>query len=103
ESLLAWLGDETSWRDYIKNNWIADYFPKQSEQTDHERFWVETLKKGELVVEATPVSVTFNQNEIENSVQNINAEKPADGFTIELFENVNIGTGHGPLNPWLQE
>jgi Fe-S-cluster-containing dehydrogenase component len=103
ESLLAWLGDGTNWRDYIKNNWITDYFPKQSEQTDPDRFWVETLKKGELVVEATPVSVAFNQNEIENSTQKINAEKPADGFTVELFENINIGTGHGPLNPWLHE
>jgi len=103
ESLLAWLGDETSWRNTIKNSWIADYFPKQSDQTDPDRFWVETLKKGELVVDATPVAVAFNQNEIENSIQKINAEKPADGFTVELFENINIGTGHGPLNPWLHE
>ena len=103
ESLLAWLGNETSWRDYIKSNWASTYFPQQSEQTDPDLFWVETLKKGELVVEATPVSITFNQFEIENSVQNINAEKPAEDFTIELFENINIGTGHGPLNPWLHE
>ncbi|MCA1761368.1 MAG: twin-arginine translocation signal domain-containing protein, partial [Bacteroidales bacterium] len=89
ESLLAWLGNETSWRDTIKNNWNTDYFPKQNEQTDPDRFWVETLKKGELVVEATPVSVTFNQNEIENSIQNINAEKPAESFTVELVENIN--------------
>jgi anaerobic selenocysteine-containing dehydrogenase len=103
ESFLAWLGVETSWRDTIKNNWTTDYFPQQSEQNDPDRFWVETLKKGELVVDATPVSVSFNPNEIENSIQKISAEKPDESFTVELVENINIGTGHGPLNPWLQE
>lgn len=103
ESLLAWLGDETSWRDYIKDNWTSTWFEQQSEQTDPERFWVESLKKGELAVNATAVSVAFNQNEIENALQKTATEKSAEGFTVELFENIRIGTGHGPLNPWLQE
>lgn len=103
ESLLTWLGEETSWRDFIKNNWTTSYFTQQNEQTDPDRFWVETLKKGEMVLDASPVSVSFNPNEIESAVQKINAEKPADGFTVELVENIKIGTGHGPLNPWLQE
>jgi molybdopterin-containing oxidoreductase family iron-sulfur binding subunit len=103
ESLLAWMGLETNWRDYIKNTWTTDFFPKQSEQNDTERFWVETLKKGELVLDVAPVSVSFNQSQIQNSALKINAEKPAEGFTVELVENINIGTGHGPLNPWLHE
>ncbi|MBN2636732.1 MAG: 4Fe-4S dicluster domain-containing protein [Prolixibacteraceae bacterium] len=103
ESLQAWLGNETSWRDYIKSNWASTYFQQQNEQPDPDRFWVETLKKGELVLNPTPVSVFFNQNEIEKSIQKINTEKPTDGFTVELFEKINIGTGHGPLNPWLHE
>lgn len=103
ESLLAWLGEETSWRDFIKTNWTTRYYTQQNEQTDPDRFWVEILKKGELVLETSPVSVAFNPNEIESAVQKINAEKPANGFTVELVENIKIGTGHGPLNPWLQE
>jgi molybdopterin-containing oxidoreductase family iron-sulfur binding subunit len=103
ESLLAWMGLETNWRDYIKNTWTTNFFPKQSEQNDTERFWVETLKKGELVLDVAPVSVSFNQSQIQNSALKINAEKPAEGFTVELVENINIGTGHGPLNPWLHE
>lgn len=103
ETLLAWMGDETSWRDTIKTHWATTYFPQQTEQSDEERFWVETLKKGELVLDATPESITFNPDEIGNSLNTINTEPQAEGFTIELVENVNIGTGHGPLNPWLQE
>jgi len=103
ESLLAWMGNESSWLDTIKNNWASTYFPQQNEQSDTERFWVETLKKGELVLDAPSVTIASNPDEIGNSLNNINTENQAEGFTIELVENVNIGTGHGPLNPWLQE
>ncbi len=103
ESLLSWLGNETTWRETIKNNWASTYFQLQDEHTDPDRFWVEILKNGELVHEVEPVSIAFNESELENSLNNTASEKPAEGFTIELVENINAGTGHGPLNPWLQE
>ncbi|SHF64526.1 quinol:cytochrome c oxidoreductase iron-sulfur protein precursor [Mariniphaga anaerophila] len=103
ETVLTWLKDDTNWRDTIKSNWAASYFPKQTEQNDPERFWIEMLKRGEFVTSSNPVSVGYNQNEVEKSLQQISNEKPTEDFTVELFENINIGTGHGPLNPWLQE
>ncbi len=103
ESLLAWLEKDAGWRDTIKNNWTATYFEQQNEATDPERFWIEVLKKGEFILDDVPLDIVFNQDEVENSLKNINIQTAHEGFTVELVESVNIGTGHGPLNPWLQE
>jgi len=103
ETLLAWLENEISWRDYIKEHWISTYFAQQNENTDPDRFWVEILKSGELVLPKEATLLSFQSGETEKSIQHIASEKTAEGFTIELVENINAGTGHGPLNPWLQE
>jgi molybdopterin-containing oxidoreductase family iron-sulfur binding subunit len=103
ETLLKWTGNETGWRDYIKENWIISYFPLQDKNTDTERFWVEVLRKGEFSTNGSSADVSFNEGETESALNNILSENSAEGFTVELVENVNIGTGHGPLNPWLQE
>ncbi len=103
ETLLAWLENDIGWRDYIKDHWTSGYFSLQNELTNPDRFWVDVLKTGELVTEVPTGSTGFNATEVEISLSNVAAEKPANGFTIELVENINAGTGHGPLNPWLQE
>ncbi len=103
ESLLAWTKNETGWRDYIKENWTSEYFPKYDEANDPDRFWTDMLRKGELVLDASKNSVGFTADEIKNSLAAIAAEKSAGGLTVELIENLNIRTGDGPLNPWLQE
>ena len=103
ETLLKWTGKESAWRDYIKENWKTNYFPLQNKNTDNERFWVEILRKGEFIASEPATGVSFNEEEIDSAFRNVLSEKSAEGFTVELVENVNIGTGHGPLNPWLQE
>jgi molybdopterin-containing oxidoreductase family iron-sulfur binding subunit len=103
ETLLKWTGNETGWRDYIKENWTTSYFPLQDKNTDTERFWVEALRKGEFSTNESSADVSFNEGETERALRNIQSENSAEGFTVELVENVNIGAGHGPLNPWLQE
>ncbi|HDR52780.1 MAG TPA: hypothetical protein ENN90_14375, partial [Mariniphaga anaerophila] len=103
ETLLAWLENDIPWRDYIKNHWTSTWFSQQNEHSEADRFWIEILKSGELVLPAESDPMAFQPGETEKSIQNIAAEKTAEGFTVELVENINAGTGHGPLNPWLQE
>lgn len=103
ESLLTWTEGEANWRDYIKENWISKYFPKYKDAGDPDRFWIDMLRKGELVLDTNGISVSFHGDEVKNSLSKIAAEAPSDGFTIELVENISIRTGDGPLNPWLQE
>ncbi len=103
ETLLAWAGSTTNWMETIKNNWITSYFQQQKTNPDSDRFWIEVLRNGELVLNAEPASLTYSIGSVENSLNKIVSEKVPEGLTIELVENINTGTGHGPLNPWLQE
>jgi Fe-S-cluster-containing dehydrogenase component len=103
ESLLAWMGTETTWPDYIRNHWLTDIFPAQAEVTNADQFWIDTVRNGELVLNAAPVNVSFNSAETGRAIQTLSAETSPAGFTLELTESIHTGAGHGPLNPWLQE
>ncbi|MBN2807453.1 MAG: 4Fe-4S dicluster domain-containing protein [Prolixibacteraceae bacterium] len=103
ESLLSWLGSPVKWRDYIKANWITQYYPQQSAETDPERFWVNAVRNSELVLPVQSVLTTFEAEALRASLSALSKASGSEGFVVELTENINIGTGHGPLNPWLQE
>ncbi len=103
EVLLTWMGSTSSWRDYIRENWINDYFSEQSENSDPDRFWIDVLRNGEMVLNPNPLSVAYNTGETVTAIQSVLSEKIVEGFSLELVENINIGSGHGPLNPWLHE
>ena len=103
ETLMSWMGNKMKWRDYIQTYWIQKYYPLQKENTDPDRFWVDVLRNGEFVFDVKPVSISFNNSEVHESLNQVATEVAKDGFAVELVESINIGTGHGPLNPWLQE
>lgn len=103
EILLSWMGNEISWQDYIKENWQASYFTVQDNIADPDRFWIDSLRNGELVVDTNPVPVAYNASAIDNALRTVASEPASEPFTLELVENIHIGTGHGPLNPWLHE
>ena len=103
ETLLKWLGNEIQWREYIQSNWAEKYYPLQSKNTDVDRFWVDVVRSGEFVYEVKPLPVNFNINEVKSSLSNVANRNINEGLAVELAENINIGTGHGALNPWLQE
>jgi Fe-S-cluster-containing dehydrogenase component len=103
ETLLRWVENNIEWRDYIKANWFETYYPLTGKGDDKERFWVNILKTGELVFEPKPILTTYNLEAVKRSLITVSKTIPRDGFQLELVENINIGTGHGPLNPWLHE
>lgn len=103
ESLLSWMGNPIKWRDYIKTTWIDQYYPMQQGEADRDRFWISAVRSSELVLPVKPTLSTFEPGTIQPSLRILAKENSSGGFTVELVENINIGTGHGPLNPWLQE
>jgi Fe-S-cluster-containing dehydrogenase component len=103
ESLLSWMGNPVKWRDYIKANWIAQYYPQQSTESEPDRFWVNAVKNSELVLPVKPLLTTFEPEALRKSLSTLALTSVSNDFVVELTENINIGTGHGPLNPWLQE
>ena len=108
ETLLVWMQNPSPWREYIKNNWKTGYLSSAglagTDDYSAERSWISVLKNGELVLDNIGITETgFNSDETEKAFKNLNNGQSSSGYTIELTENVNVGTGHGPLNPWLQE
>lgn len=103
ESLMIWLDNGTKWRDYIQNYWLRNYYPLQTNSKNGERFWVDVLRNGEMVYESELLATTYNHDEVRKALSIVAGEKLRNGFALELVENINIGTGHGPLNPWLHE
>lgn len=103
ETLLSWLGNDSGWRDYIKNYWTKNYYPKQNESTDPDRFWVDVLRRGEFVYDVEAPRINLQSNEAATALRKVNDESFPEGYSVELTEGINTGTGHGPLNPWLQE
>ena len=103
EVFLKWMGNPISWQNYIREHWTSSYLPTQTVNLGPADPWIETLRNGELVVNVPATSVSYNASQITGALQKIIAEPTPEGFTLELTENIHIGTGHGPLNPWLQE
>ncbi len=103
EVLLTWMANPLSWQDYIRENWTSVYFTEQAANASSSDFWIETLRNGELVLNNTAASVSYNESATAGALQTAASEQASEGFTLELTEGIHTGTGHGPLNPWLQE
>ncbi len=103
EALLSWMENPVTWQNYIRENWTSAYLPASNTTSSHADFWIETLRNGELVIDNNSASVSYNSSATENALSQAASEPTGEGYIVELVESVNVGTGHGPLNPWLQE
>ena len=99
QSFLTWAGNESTYFDFIKENWKQTAFAFQSEESDFDTFWDQSLHDGYFEVtaeetsesEATSFEVTFS-------------EKPAgQGVELVIYQNNSVGNGSQGNNPWLQE
>ncbi|MBC5773778.1 TAT-variant-translocated molybdopterin oxidoreductase [Pontibacter sp. KCTC 32443] len=95
DSLLTWSGNNTSYYEYIRNNWrkvITGDFNKGWEKAVHDG----VLQNGSSML---TVSNTFTPATI-----TARTAKPAAGaIEAVLYEKVAIGNGTEANNPWLQE
>ncbi|MDX1685339.1 MAG: Fe-S cluster-containing hydrogenase [Saprospiraceae bacterium] len=99
ESFLKWNSEEeTSYHEYLKNNWEENYFPRQTEFSSFKYFWDEVLHNGVFEYE-DGASVELTRPDIDLS----KVSKPAQGLEIAIYETVNLGNGAHAVNPWLME
>ncbi len=98
DSLLSWMGNKTSYSDYLENNWKEQYFPKQKEFSNFEKFWFKCKQDGVYTL-----SVTSGAQPAFKAAR-LKAGKPAgDVLELALYEKISMGTGKHANNPWLQE
>ena len=94
DSLLTWMGSESTYYDYMKNNWQTNVLNGAS--------WNKTLQDGTFTVAHQDEAAVVNEI-------NLSAASAALGKTtgaeIELtvYSKTGLGDGQQANNPWLQE
>lgn len=107
ESLLTWaqsakLNKEADqpYLEFVRSNWEATAFGKQSEFVAFRTFWDAALQAGVVTLPVTEVA-TFGENAAVGTVGSITP--PGSGQEISFYETINVGNGIYAANPWLQE
>jgi len=102
ESLLKWAGVQVAdYYTYVRANWEANIYPKQTGMTSFEAFWTKSLQDGVFtaaIPAATAVTFAGNVSDAASKLM-----KPSAGTDVMLYEKTGIGNGNQGNNPWLQE
>jgi Fe-S-cluster-containing dehydrogenase component/anaerobic selenocysteine-containing dehydrogenase len=105
DTLLAWMGNDDGFYQYLKNYWESEIFPMQSRHPGFTVFWKNTLQAGALEIPSQnkPAPV-FEGNQIAVAVNALAQKaKSAPDTEFSLIQNISIGDGANANNPWLQE
>jgi MoCo/4Fe-4S cofactor protein with predicted Tat translocation signal len=100
DSLLLWVGSSERWESYMKNYWEKTIFPKQSEISDFDTFWISSLQNGCLETSETE---KLNISKIENMKDLVGKLQPSKSLELQLVVPIGIASGYHSNNPWLQE
>lgn len=97
ESLLVWAGKNELFEDYFRNFWIARLGSADA--------YNKALQDGVwTAAEATTASAgSFNGGAVAGAVAAIGAAPKGGAKEVVLYQNVALGSGSHPGNPWLQE
>ncbi len=96
ESLLRWAGKNEAYEEYFRNFWInklasADAFNR-------------ALQDGVIAPASTAISAgSFNAGQVGTAASALAAAKKGGKKEVVLYQNVALGSGSHPANPWLQE
>ncbi len=95
-SLLSWMGNTTTWEDYLKNEWIAKLGSQQA--------WDKVLQDGIIEPQAgAALGGASFAGDIAGAAAKISSAKKGGKLELVLYQKVTIGSGKEANNPWLQE
>ncbi|WP_431157395.1 TAT-variant-translocated molybdopterin oxidoreductase [Winogradskyella poriferorum] len=101
EVVLAWNGNGSSYRDYIKEVWASDILNGAS--------FNEAVQNGYFVSSSSTDDATSSDSEVEtdtpsgNAVGALVSSVKAGDMELSLYPKVGMGDGQQANNPWLQE
>jgi len=102
DCLLKWMGEDQSYYDFIKSNWMAT--SGMTAGPAFEDFWNSALQKGSYQAEVVPAQTEAEPKVIDPVSVSRSIGKQASGeWEIEFYEKTGIGDGNQAHNPWLQE
>jgi MoCo/4Fe-4S cofactor protein with predicted Tat translocation signal len=99
QSFLSWAGNESSYFDFLKENWNSTNFKLQTDEANFDTFWDKCLHDGVFEFASTD-EMTSMPTEI-----SVEYKAKAAGTENELviYQNNSVGNGSQANNPWLQE
>ena len=103
ESLATWSGAPANVYDQIRAVWRETVFPRQTNESDFERFWESAVQSG--IVEAGAVDDSSPAEIAPDSVRFAAfTPVPGDGeLSLVLYPNVGLPDASHAYNAWLQE
>ena len=97
DSLLKWIGKEPDFYAYLTNFWKTELIGSG------ESAWTKCLQDGVYTSETAPKSVSYSSASLGDAVAALAAPASNQGFEIELYQNLAMGSGQYTNNPWLME
>jgi len=103
EVLLAWNGNSTSYRDYLKSVWTADVLNGASfNKAVQDGVFVSTSTASVETVEDSSSDESI-ETPSSNSARELAASAKAGKMQLVLYPKTGMGDGQQANNPWLQE
>lgn len=105
-SLLTWAGESnTDYFEFVKQNWIENFFARAGGILDAQSFWDKSLYDGVLDFGVAPYTAVTFLADVNAAASAITAAYKANntGFEVVVYENSTVGNGTQANNPLLQE
>ncbi len=110
ESLLMWLGNDTSHYSYLRSFWQKNMFPHQKEAASFDAFWDRSLQDGvvDFPAKSAAPAASFHGDwrAAASGIIDRQKQQPAsreDSYELHLYESVAMRDGRSANNPWLLE
>ncbi|MFS4483959.1 TAT-variant-translocated molybdopterin oxidoreductase [Hyunsoonleella sp. 2307UL5-6] len=101
ESLLKWLGNDSSYHDYIKSTWGTNILGESSfNKALHDGVYVGAIAES---VELADVEDKNIESPSGNAARALASSATSNGLELTLYTKVGMGDGQQANNPWLQE
>ncbi|MEM9685789.1 MAG: 4Fe-4S dicluster domain-containing protein, partial [Bacteroidota bacterium] len=112
ESLLKWMGSDTTYHDYIKERWEISILGGTAwSKALHDGVFTgvvvpdETEENADADVENTDAVAPEGENKVTSAAAMVSAlaATPSNGLELTLYPKIGMGDGRQANNPWLQE
>lgn len=94
DSMLIWMGENTTYYQFIKNNWSTTILNGGS--------WNQALHDG-IYTKNTEIALVKNEVDLATSASALLAQTKPSDFELNLYAKISLGDGKQANNPWLQE
>ncbi len=102
ESLLATIGNTTSFHDYMKSVW-GGFVSKQSKFATVDGLWINSLHDGVAELKGLTKNINRSISSVSSSVKKLQGSASSSELSVVTYVKGAIGNGEMANNPWLQE